>query len=279
MLQRTFSHISGIGPKIERRLWASGIRNWDDVLKQSKPTTLTPALWDKLNDALPSTKKAFAEHDTRALNQLLPANLHWRMIPNFFDEIAYLDIETTGMAYPRSHITTIAVYDGKQIHNFIRGENLDEFPAFIRRFSTICTFFGKGFDIPFIQSEMHVDFPQVHFDVCFLLRKLQISGGLKRIEQRYGIGRGDLDGIDGSSAVLLWQKYQRTKNPAYLDTLVAYNSEDVVNLEFLLVEAYNGLARQSQGPFEPLNYTKKDIAMKYHPSTSVLHELRNFYSI
>jgi len=37
--------------------------------------------------------------------------LHWKMIPNFIDRIAYLDIETTGLSPRYSYITTIAVYD------------------------------------------------------------------------------------------------------------------------------------------------------------------------
>lgn len=60
---------------------------------------------------------------------------------------------------------------------------------------------------------------------------------------------------------------------------MAYNSEDVINLEFLLVQAYNGLARQSQGPFDPLEFKKKEFSLKYHPSTAVLHEMSRFYSI
>jgi len=48
-----------------------------------------------------------------------------------------------------------------------------------------------------------------------------------------------LDGLDGYSAVLLWNDYQRNKNPKSLETLLAYNIQDVVNLEFLMVLSYN----------------------------------------
>jgi len=119
--------------------------------------------------------QAFITHDTQRLNQIIPSELHWRMIPNFFGEIAYLDIETTGGTPPYHYITAIAVYDGKNIYNFIHGQNLDEFPKFIARFKAIATFFGKGFDIPFIKQEMGIEFPQVHFDLCMLLRKLDCT--------------------------------------------------------------------------------------------------------
>ena len=51
--------------------------------------------------------------------------------------------------------------------------------------------------------------------------------------------RGDLDGVDGYFAVLLWLDYQRSRNPKALETLLAYNIMDVVNLETLMVMAYN----------------------------------------
>ncbi len=40
-------------------------------------------------------------------------------------------------------------------------------------------------------------------------------------------------------AVLLWREFQQTGNIKALETLLAYNIEDVVNLETLMVLAYN----------------------------------------
>ena len=54
-----------------------------------------------------------------------------------------------------------------------------------------------------------------------------------------GIARTDLADVDGFFAVLLWDEFQRTKNPKALETLLAYNTTDVINLETLLVLAYN----------------------------------------
>jgi len=54
-----------------------------------------------------------------------------------------------------------------------------------------------------------------------------------------GIDRGDLDGIDGHFAVLLWDNFRRKGNQKALETLVAYNIQDVVNLEKLITIAYN----------------------------------------
>jgi len=38
---------------------------------------------------------------------------------------------------------------------------------------------------------------------------------------------------------LLWNEFQRTRNHKALETLLAYNIQDVVNLETLMVLAYN----------------------------------------
>jgi len=72
-----------------------------------------------------------------------------------------------------------------------------------------------------------------------LLRSLGYKGGLKGCEKKAGIERGDLEGVDGYSAILLWNDYQRNKNPKSLETLLAYNIQDVVNLEYLMILSYN----------------------------------------
>ncbi len=54
-----------------------------------------------------------------------------------------------------------------------------------------------------------------------------------------GMDRGDLSDIDGFFAVLLWAEYQRTGDQKALETLLSYNIQDTINLENLMVTAYN----------------------------------------
>jgi uncharacterized protein YprB with RNaseH-like and TPR domain len=68
---------------------------------------------------------------------------------------------------------------------------------------------------------------------------LGFKGGLKGCERQLGLDRGDLKDIDGFFAVLLWGEYQRTGDQKALDTLLAYNIQDTINLENLIVTAYN----------------------------------------
>ena len=58
-----------------------------------------------------------------------------------------------------------------------------------------------------------------------------------------GIGQGQFKGyrrfLRGFFAVLLWGEYQRTGDQKALDTLLAYNIQDTINLENLIVTEYN----------------------------------------
>jgi uncharacterized protein YprB with RNaseH-like and TPR domain len=72
-----------------------------------------------------------------------------------------------------------------------------------------------------------------------VLKSLGFSGGLKGCERQLGIDRGELSGIDGYYAVILWHDYKRTGNKKSLETLIKYNSLDARNLETLMVMAYN----------------------------------------
>ena len=281
-LVNSFTFIKGIGVKTETKLKELGINSWDDVLKKKCPELFPKQKWYALWNGVNSAIEALNILDVSQLTHLIPKIQHWKMIPKFIDRIAYLDIETTGLSPQYSHITTIAVYDGTRIHDFVRGENLDEFPPFISKFPAITTFYGKAFDIPFIKKEMGIEFDQIHFDVCFLLRKLKIKGGLKRIEKKFGISRGGLEDLDGYSAVLLWNKFKKTKKKKYLETLLAYNNEDVINLEFLLYQAYNLLIKKELPFTSPLELLKKKIKNPFQVNERVVDKIlgrrTNLYS-
>ena len=153
--------------------------------------------------------------------------------------MAYLDIETTGLESWQNEITTIALYDGETIFTYVNGRNLDDFKENIMKHQVIITYNGKCFDIPFIKSYLGISLNQVHIDLRYLLASLGFKGGLKGCERQLGIDRNELADIDGYFAVLLWDDYVRNNNQKALETLLAYNIQDVVNLEALMVISYN----------------------------------------
>jgi hypothetical protein len=89
----------------------------------------------------------------------------------------------------------------------------------------------------------------------YVLRSLGFRGGLKGCERQLGMDRGDLNDIDGFFAVLLWDEYQETGDQKALDTLLAYNIQDTVTLENLMVTAYKMKLRQT--PFYETNFIEE----------------------
>jgi len=238
MLKNTFQHIPGIGSKTEKKIWAAVITDWNLVAEYPN-NRLPRKTMAALQDYCPESQKQLDRGNPVYFEKLLPATLVWRLFPEFRDHAAYLDIETDGLDSYYGHITTIALYDGRDIFWYINGRNLDDFAADIQKYQVLVTYNGKTFDIPFIQSYLRIKLPQAHIDLRYVLASLGYKGGLKRCERALGVGRTDLEGIDGAFAPLLWREYQIRNDRAALETLLAYNIADVVNLETLMVEAYN----------------------------------------
>ncbi len=238
MLKNTFIHIPGIGIKTEQRFWDSGIHNWNDFT-QNCPIRLSKSKMDTVASYLRESKQNFKFSNPNYFSDLLPSNQHWRFFPEFRDSTVYLDIETTGLESWGNEITTIALYDGKSIAHYINGQNLDDFMDDIRKYKVIVTYNGKTFDVPFIEKYFGIKLDHAHIDLRYILGSLGYRGGLKSCEIQLGIDRGDLAGVDGFFAVLLWHDYKRTGNQKALETLLAYNIQDVLTLENLMVIAYN----------------------------------------
>ena len=172
-------------------------------------------------------------------SNLLPSNQCWRLFPEFRNSTVYLDIETTGLDRYFNDITTIVLYDGQAIKTYVQGQNLDDFIEDIQKYKVIVTYNGKSFDIPFIEHYFNIQLDHAQIDLRYVLYSLGFSGGLKGCERQLGMDRGDLRDIDGFFAVLLWDEYQKTSDPKALETLLSYNIQDTINLENLMVTAYN----------------------------------------
>jgi len=238
MLKNTFLHIPGIGIKTEKRLWESGIYSWDLFLNLRNSVN-PPKKFDTVSECLKESINQMASLNPNYFAELIPAGHHWRFFPEFRNTTVYLDIETTGLSPHYETITTISLYDGKSIFYYIKGQNLNDFPEDIKRYNVIITYNGKSFDVPFIERYFDIQLNQAHIDLRYILASLGFKGGLKSCETQLGFHRGDLTDIDGFFAVLLWYDYLKNRNEKSLETLLAYNIQDVLTLETLMVIAYN----------------------------------------
>jgi uncharacterized protein len=242
VLRATFLHLSGVGPVTEADLWQAGLRDWQELLGRREALGLSASARVRLEREVLASERALTERDAAWFGRRLPEREHWRLYPEFAKETAFLDIETTGLSPYEGIVTVVGVHGATGTRTFVAGEDLEELPAYLQRFRLLVTFNGSRFDLPFLT----VAFPQlivppVHIDLRFLLYRLGHAGGLKRIEERLGIGdRTGVEGIHGLDAVRLWQEYRRGNRSA-LDRLVRYNRADTVNLEPLLARAVRDL--------------------------------------
>lgn len=236
MLESTFIHCPGVGLKTERALWESGAGCWNEYLaldgalrKGGRHALLEPLVRESID--------RFRAADFAWFARQLPLREHWRAYLTFKRRAAFLDIETTGGMGPDA-LTVVGLYDGLRLRQFVKGDNLEEFPEAVQAFSMLISFFGSGFDIPFLKRAFRMEFAQLHIDLCFMLKRLGHKGGLKKVERSFGCRRSaETEGLDGSDAVDLWWQYRRGDEKA-LARLLAYNAEDVVNLETLIEAAY-----------------------------------------
>jgi uncharacterized protein YprB with RNaseH-like and TPR domain len=236
MLQQTFCHIPGIGMKTERKIWEAGITSWEQW-QTLPPMQLSESVRMEATRVLQNSLVAL-ENDPSFFTRQLSSSEPWRIFPHYRDRTAYLDIETTGLD-DAAEVTTIALYNGHEVFTYINGRNLDDFVRDIQKYQVIVSYNGKSFDIPFLERYFRLRLDHAQIDLRYVLARLGFKGGLKGCEKQLGMNRGNLDGVDGYFAVLLWHQYLYNNDESALETLLAYNIEDTVNLERLMVEAYN----------------------------------------
>ena len=249
MLANTLCHIPRVSLNKERMLWDQGVKTWDCYRAIGK----SAAYLDECELQLEQRNPMFFADG-------LKSEQHWRLFGDFQDSVAYVDIETTGLDRDECEITTIALYNGSEVRTYVNGRNLSAFTREIQQYKLLVTFNGKCFDVPFINRYFGIELAHAHIDLRFVLKRLGYSGGLKQIERQLGIDRGELRDVDGFFAVTLWHEYKKRKNEAALETLLAYNCADVINLERLMVHAYNQNIMAT--PFATERQLKMPIPMK-----------------
>lgn len=152
---------------------------------------------------------------------------------------AYLDIETTGLSAFTGAITVVGMYlcDTKNTR-FVQlvGRDITSYSLLetLEGVDVIYTYNGRRFDLPFINVQLGVNLEELfdHRDLMYDCWRYNLRGGFKAVERQLGIPRKLVE-VDGRMAVRLWWRYVDSFDLEALDTLLAYNKEDVVNLKEL----------------------------------------------
>jgi uncharacterized protein len=241
--------LQGIGDKSERRLWASGIRCWDDFLATDEIHFLGLERKRLYDERLHQAALHLDREDEQFFAKALRGKEHWRLFPSFRKYAVALDIESNGfMPAQGGYPTVVGLYDGVEYKALVRGQDLtrENLEEELSRYKYLITFYGSGFDIPFLNQTLGVRFKMPHFDLCFAGKRAGLQGGLKKLEDQFGIQREDaVKGFNGYDAVKLWKAAKRGDDAA-LDLLITYNRCDTVNL-FALADRLYGMLRDQSG--------------------------------
>jgi uncharacterized protein YprB with RNaseH-like and TPR domain len=239
MLNNTYIHIQGVGKALEQKIWAHGVRTWEEFFEMKEKIPVSPAKKTRICEELKKSSEYLNAKDCYFFSQCLPSAEHWRAYPLFSDSVAFVDIETTGLSQRRDKITVIGIYNGIESKVYIKDINLDDAIEEFSKYKLLVSFNGARFDLPFIKSEFpEIEFKQLHIDLMYPLRRIGYRGGLKNIETQLGISRSeDTQGMDGFDAVRLWRQYEKGNLDA-LDKLIKYNNEDIVNLKTIMEITY-----------------------------------------
>jgi hypothetical protein len=142
---------------------------------------------------------------------------------------AYLDIEICA----GGQVTVVGIYrEDRGFCQLVGGEITDVgvWEA-LEGVDTLCTYNGDRFDLPILERQTRLDL-RSHFRSLDLLRECRrvgLKGGLKQMEERFGIVRATR-GMNGWDALQLWERYETLGDQQALHLLLDYNREDVMNL-------------------------------------------------
>jgi uncharacterized protein len=234
VIRHTFSLLNGIGEKLERSLWKKGILSWDDFLRTEEIEGISPERKIGYDDLLTRASIELGVGNAQYFSRILKRREHWRLFEVFGKDAVCLDIETNGLQPGAGGYTTVVgLYDGIDSRCLVRGENLtvENLNRELEGYKCLITFYGAAFDVPFlIRTFPGVKFDIPHFDLCFTARRLDMNGGLKKLELMLGIERHEsVRGMNGYDAVKLWEQVKRGSSEA-MELLMIYNMEDTKHL-------------------------------------------------
>ena len=152
---------------------------------------------------------------------------------------AYIDIETTGLNSYYCDLTLIGIGLERRgrcqvVQLYEDTLSVQSLLDTLRYVEELYSYNGSKFDLPFISAKLGVNLKQYfrHTDLMYDCWQHKLKGGLKVVERKLGIERR-LREIDGYIAVQLWHEYINNNSRSSLETLLEYNSEDVLNLRIL----------------------------------------------
>jgi len=232
MIRNSFIFLDRVSKRSERKIWDQGIENWDYFLDSKHIHGISSTRKGHYDRQILKARENLYSMNSSYFKDILHRGDTWRLYPFFKEDAVFLDIETMGYY---GNITVVGLYDGVDTKMMIRDINLDKeiLKKELSRYKLIVTFNGSSFDLPVIERYFQGVIPDVpHIDLRHVCSKIGLNGGLKKIEKKLGIDRGkELEHVGGEDAAKLWRVFKATGDEYYLNLLIKYNEEDIINLK------------------------------------------------
>ncbi|MDA3961329.1 MAG: ribonuclease H-like domain-containing protein [Planctomycetota bacterium] len=262
MLTASFIFAKGITEEMERAIWGRGVTSWATLRKHSGEAAeaIGETRAAKLVAAVGEAQEALDKGDHAWFKNHWPDQEYWRLWRGLCpqEQIALVDIETTGRTPGYDQITVIGLSDGAKELAFVADrplppdELLSKFPEVMKQNHLLITFNGVSFDVPFIEKhfrDIGFHFDQPHIDLMWPARSIGLTGGLKDMEKQIGISRdGDIAEMRGTEAITLWGQWKQGDRAAY-DRLVTYCKADCTNLKDFADHVYQTKWDQIYTPY------------------------------
>lgn len=252
MITNSYIFLERINYLTEQALWKQRIQYWDDFLEKDSVKGFSKQRKKYYDRKIMEAKRNLYTLNSSYFMDKLPSAENWRLYDFFKDESVFLDIETTGVE-KYDDVVVVGLFDGIDVKTMIKGINLNLFALKqeLRKYRLIVTFNGAVFDVPFLKKRYPDIIPKIPvFDVRPVCQRIGLTGGLKEIEKKLGIKRNKIiEHFYGGDPLCLWRMYRVTGDDYYLNVLIEYNGEDVVNLKKIAEYAIEKLKVQIHTKF------------------------------
>ncbi|MEM4398144.1 MAG: ribonuclease H-like domain-containing protein [Candidatus Woesearchaeota archaeon] len=235
MIKKSFLFLPNISYKKELEI-KTQVKDWDNFLNTKKIKGISELNKKRYDKLIIEAKNALLNNDSSFFLGKLKHKDNWLLYDYFKDESIFLDIEVSKI---NGFLTLIGLFDGYETKIMIKEINFDInfLKNYLKNFKLIITFNGSVFDLPFLEKKYPGLLPKVpNIDVRHLCQKLNLKGSLKEVELKLGIKRQNpiVERLYSGDPYRLWKTFKATGNKYYLDLLIEYNEEDIINLKKIL---------------------------------------------
>ena len=239
MIRKSFIFLDKLANKTEQNLWQQNITDWNTFLKTKTIKGISNLRKHYYDRQIQEAQRQLLKENSAYFSTILPKKEAWRLYDYFKEEACYLDVEVDS----HGKIILLGIADNYQTKTFIQNVNLEKniIQKEINQYKLIITFNGSSFDLPKLKKQLNIDLSVPHIDLKPLCINLGLKGGLKEVEKLLKLNRPpNLRG----SPIGLWKSFHASGDRDWLDLLIAYNKEDIENLQAIATYCYQELSKK-----------------------------------